>query len=97
MNKLDKNSMIVASNNQISVDLSSNEIESAIILNLQDGVYYELKNVGTFVWNLIQQPCSIRSILDALLEEYEVDLEQCEVDLFALAEDLAKHGLIKIQ
>ena len=51
-----------------------------MILSLKDGMYYELK-VAARVWSLIQQPCSIQSIHDVLLEEYEVEAERCEVDL----------------
>lgn len=94
---LNKNSVLVASRDQVSTDLSSQSAESMVILNLKNGVYYELKEVGTRVWNLIQQPRSVQFILDSLLEEYEVDPERCEVDLLTLAEDLVKHGLIEIQ
>ena len=94
---LNKNSVLVASRDQVSADLSSQSAESMVILNLKNGVYYELKEVGTRVWNLIQQPRSVQFILDSLLEEYEVDPERCEVDLLTLVEDLAKHGLIEIQ
>jgi hypothetical protein len=94
---LNKNSVLVASQDQVSADLSSDVASSVVLLNLKNGVYYELKEVGTRIWNLIQQPRSIQSILDILVEEYEVDAERCEADLLALADDLAKHGLIQVQ
>lgn len=94
---LNKNSILVVSQDQVSADLSSDIAESVVILNLKDGVYYELKEVGTRVWNLIQQPRSVQSVLEKLLEEYEVDTERCERDLLVLAENLAKVGLIEIQ
>lgn len=91
------NSVLVASQNQVSADLSSGANGSVVILNLKDGVYYELKDVGARIWNLIQQPCSIQSIKNRLIEEYKVDAEQCEVDLLALAEHLARLGLIQVK
>lgn len=94
---LNKNSILMASHDQVSADLSSESVESVVILNLKNGVYYELQGVGTHVWSLIQQPSSVQSIIDKLLEEYEVDIEQCEVDLLELAENLAKFGLLEIQ
>ena len=94
---LNKNSVLVASQDQVSADLSSDVASSVVLLNLKNGVYYELKEVGTRIWNLIQQPRSVQSILDILVEEYEVDAERCEADLLALADDLAKHGLIQVQ
>lgn len=94
---LNKNSVLVASQDQVSADLSSDVASSVVLLNLKNGVYYELKEVGTSIWNLIQQPRSVQSILDILVDEYEVDAERCEADLLALADDLAKHGLIQVQ
>ena len=94
---LDINSVLVASQDQVSADLSSDADGSVVILNLKDGVYYELKEVGACIWNLIQQPSSIQSIKNRLIEEYEVNAEQCEVDLLALAEHLARLGLIQVK
>ena len=96
-NSLDRNSVLVASRDQVSTDLSSDTSESTVILNLKDGMYYELKGVAVCVWNFIQQPRSIQAVLDTLLEEYEVEAGQCEADLIALAEDLSKRGLINIE
>lgn len=94
---LNNNSILVASQNQVSADLSSDVIDSIVILHLKDGVYYELKEVGALVWSLVQQPCSIQSILNRLLEEYDVDAGQCESDLHALIEDLVKFNLVENQ
>ncbi|MCP5463303.1 MAG: PqqD family protein [bacterium] len=94
---IDINSVLVVSQNQVSADLSSDADGSVVILNLKDGVYYELKEVGMRVWNLIQQPHSIQLIKNILLEEYEVDAEQCEADLLALTEHLAKLDLIQVK
>ncbi len=95
-NNFDKSSILVASGDQVSADLSPDTSEDIVILNLKDGVYYELKDVAARVWDLIQQPCSIQAILDTLLEEYEVEARRGEADLIALAEDLSKRGLINI-
>ncbi len=96
-NSLSRNSVLVASKEQVSADLSSDTSGSAVILSLKDGMYYELKEVAARVWSLIQQPRSIQAVLDILLEEYEVETVRCEADLIALAEDLSKRGLINIE
>lgn len=96
-NSLDRNSVLVASRDQVSADLSSDSSGSTVILNLKDGMYYELKEVAARVWSLIQQPRSIQALIDIILEEYEVEAGQCEADLIALAEDLSKRGLINIE
>ena len=91
----DKNSLLIVSKDQVSATLTPDPTEAIVILSLKDGMYYELKEVAARVWSLIQQPCSIQSIYDVLLEEYEVEAERCEADLTALLEDLFRRGLIE--
>lgn len=91
----DKNLVLMVSKDQVSATLTPDPTESIVILSLKDSTYYELKEVAARVWSLIQQPCSIQSIRDVLLEEYEVEAERCEADLTALVEDLFRRGLIE--
>lgn len=83
-------SVIVASKDQVSCDLEG----EAAILNLKDGVYYGLDEIGAAIWKLVQQPRPFAEIRDAILSEYEVDSRNCERDLLALLSDLAACGLV---
>jgi hypothetical protein len=93
--RLDKNLVLTVSKDQVSATLTPDLTEGIVILSLKDGMYYELKEVAARVWSLIQQPCSIQSIHDVLLEEYAVEAERCKADLTALVEDLFRLGLIE--
>lgn len=93
---LTRGSLLVASQNQVSADLSSDQSGNVVILGLKDGMYFELNEVGARIWHLVQQPRSIQSVLDTLLEEYEVSAEQCETDLLSLAEAMLKRGLVDL-
>lgn len=95
--RLSTTSMLVVSQNQVSADLSHGLAGEVVILDLKEGVYYELNEIGACIWRLIQQPCSIQSVVDVILEEYDVPAEECTADVLALAENLAKFGLIEIQ
>ena len=68
-----------------------------MILNLDSGMYFGLNAVGARIWNLIQEPRTVRDIRDLLLEEYEVDRERCENDLLALLDRLAAEGLAEVK
>jgi hypothetical protein len=43
---------------------------------------------------LIQEERTVDSVRDAILEEYEVDLDQCEKDLMELLQRLVDEGLV---
>ena len=86
-------STIMTAQDQVFADLEG----EAVILNLKSGVYYSLDAVGAFIWNLIQEPKTVNDIRDAILAEYEVEIEHCERDLLALLEKLNAEGLVEIR
>jgi hypothetical protein len=88
-----ESSIIVANEEQISSDLGG----ETVILNLKTGVYHGLNEVGARIWNLIEQPSSVSDIKQTLLQEYEVEAQQCDRDLKALVEDLLAAGLIDVK
>jgi Coenzyme PQQ synthesis protein D (PqqD) len=86
-------SIVGATREQVSCMLG----DEAAILNMKNTVYYGLNPVGARVWNLVQQSRSVREIRDTLLEEYDVEAEQCERDLLALLEKMREQGLIEVR
>ena len=92
-NQILKTSTVVIAKDQVWCELAG----EAVILHLKSGVYYGLSPVGARVWNLIQTPKFVSSVLDTLLEEYEVEPDRCENDLLALLQDMAVGELIEIQ
>jgi hypothetical protein len=85
-------STVVAAKEQVASDLGG---ETAI-LNLKNGVYYGLDEVGSRIWELIQEPIRVSQVQAALLAEYEVEAGQCEQDLLALLEKLAAETLVDV-
>jgi hypothetical protein len=78
-------------------DLLSSEFgEELILLNLRDGIYYGLDQVGTRIWELIKRPVTVSRIRDTIVSEYEVDPARCERDLRELLADLQRKGLIEV-
>lgn len=76
----------------VSCDLDG----EAAILNLKDGVYYGLNPVGARVWKMVQEPVTLEKILEAILNEYDVEKEQCFQDTVELLEELQDKGLVTI-
>jgi hypothetical protein len=91
--QISKTSTVVAVKDQVSCDLAG----EAVILNLKSGIYYGLNPVGARVWGMIQEPKIVSAVLDTLLEEYDVEPDRCEVDLFLLLNDLAGRDLLEIK
>ncbi len=90
---ISKNTVIVASTDQISSDLGG----ESVILDTKSGIYYGLNEVGASIWNLIQEAKTVEQIHNFILEEYEVDYSECEGDILALIQELLAIGLIKVK
>jgi hypothetical protein len=86
-------SVIHQSSGQISSDLAG----EVVILNLQSGIYYGLDAVGARIWSLIHEPIEVNEVLSILLDEYEVEPEQCESDLLSVIAQLNAKELIEIR
>jgi len=67
-----------------------------VILHLKDGSI-GLNEVGTHIWGLLRAPCTVQELLDSILSEYDVDPEQCKMDLLVLLDQLSVKGLIRIE
>ena len=85
-------SIVVATQKNHSEELDG----ETVILNSKLGVYYGLNQVGTTIWNQLQQPRKVNEIRDAILVKYKVESEQCDGDLFALLKELEAEGLIEV-
>jgi hypothetical protein len=87
------NSIIVATRDQVSSDLS---VET-ILLSLRSGMYYGLQQVGTRIWELAREPIRVADIRDTITGEYDVEPERCERDILAFLQQLATEGLIEVR
>lgn len=79
-------------------DSISTELDGeTVILNIETGVYNGLDQVGTTIWNSLEQPSSFGDLVTAVLDEYEVNREQCIDDLCSFLSDLLGNKLIEIK
>jgi hypothetical protein len=68
----------------------------SVFLNLNNGQYFGLDEVGTHMWKALTTAPSVQAAYDGLLQEYEVDADQLRRDLDDLLEKLVTHGLVEM-
>jgi len=90
---ISRDSVVVAVKSQVSCQVDA----ETVVLHFDKGLYFGLNEVGTLIWNQVQQPRKVQQIRDAILREYEVSSEQCERDLFALLGELSEKGLVEVR
>ena len=81
----------------ISEEALSQEVNGeTVILDLKSESYFGLDAVGTRIWQLLQDHGDVQKTFEIMLEEYDVDAEQLEMDINGLVEKLVASGLVKI-
>jgi hypothetical protein len=91
--KISSNSLVVAADSQVSCELSA----ETVVLHFNKGAYFGLNELGTVIWQKLQQPRTAGQIRDAIVEQYDVDKVQCEQDVLQLLNQLHDEGLIEIR
>lgn len=67
-----------------------------VLLDVDQGTYYGLNEVGTRAWSLLAEGATLGEVEERLLTEFEVERSTLEADLHGLLRDLAEHGLIDV-
>ena len=79
----------------ISEEALSQEVNGeTVILDLKSESYFGLDEVGTRVWQLLQEHEDVQKVFDAMLEEFDVDANTLASDMKNLINDLIEKGLI---
>jgi len=78
------------SSDQISANIDDDEV----VLHMVDGVYYSLNRTGREVWHLLDEPKSLETIVDQLMETFEVEREFCQESVRALLDEMEAASLV---
>lgn len=68
-----------------------------IVLDYELGNYYELNEMGSFIWSLLQvsEGISLTEIKECMLAEFEVAESVCEEELMSFLGNLVHEKLIE--
>lgn len=85
-------SRIVAADDQVSCNLEG----KSLLLQVSSGHYFGLNEVGSLIWQKVQQGSTFEEIVVAVTATYAADREQVEHDVQSLLTDLEAEGLIRV-
>lgn len=66
----------------------------AIMINVSNGVYYSMNDVGTFIWELLAEGRSLDESADLVAVRYDVDRGRALADLERLVAELIEEELL---
>jgi hypothetical protein len=65
-----------------------------VMLNIDNGNYYNLGEMGGVIWEMIKEPISVDKLINDLLLEYKVDKTDCKNQVILFINKLYSEGLI---
>lgn len=68
-----------------------------VLLDMESENYFGLDEVGTAIWQAMQEKETLKEVFEVLLEQYEVEAEVLENDLGDFVEKLVESGLVKVE
>jgi hypothetical protein len=71
--------------------------EGLALLDLRSNVYFSLSEVGTLVWDAIQEPTTRADLVRRITDVYDVGADECASDLDALLGELWDAKLIEVR
>lgn len=68
--------------------------DELVMMDLERGKYFSLNPVASRIWDLLENPLTLDELCSLLMEEYEVDAEQCRTDVEEVLTEMVRLGLV---
>jgi hypothetical protein len=68
-----------------------------VLLDLRTGVYCSLDPLGTRIWTLTHEGCSLADVVRRVVEDYDVTPERFATDLLSFVASLREKGLVEVE
>ena len=87
-----KSDIVSTSPHQVYTTLGS----EAVVLELQASKYFGMNDVGTAVWDFLQQPREVSDVIEHIVNNYDVSADQAEVEILGFLQNLVDKGLVVV-
>ncbi|NGM70334.1 PqqD family protein [Natronolimnobius sp. AArcel1] len=72
--------------------------DETVLLELESGTYYGFNEVGSQLWELLQEPQTVGDLCETIQSTYdEVPTKQCRRDVQTVLEEMDAAGLVEIE
>jgi hypothetical protein len=68
-----------------------------VMMNIENGTYSWLDDIGSEIWEMLKSPVRISEICEILTKLYDVDKERCEQDVLTFLSTLAERAIIIVE
>ncbi len=68
--------------------------DGQVIMAPSGDTTHSLEDIGVFIWNQLDGQQNLQNVLDAILEEYDVNEDEARTDLLEIIDQMQAEGLI---
>jgi hypothetical protein len=77
--------------------VTSNIDGEIVMMSIENGEYYGLDEIGSRIWELLENPISADQLISCLLTEFEVEEVTCKTDTLDFLNDMFEKKLVFIR
>ena len=70
--------------------------DEIVMMSMERSCYYGLDAIGSKIWDRIETPIRVCDLCQGLLGDFEVEREQCQIDVLAFLNELYGNDIISI-
>lgn len=71
--------------------------EELVLLNMKDGMFYGIDEVGHYIWSFMEKKVELNLIAKFVSEKYSVPEEQTYKDVMEFVNQLSVYKLVKLK
>lgn len=80
---------------QLKMDILSSQIGNEIVLlDVASGKYFKIDEIGSSIWEHLREPKTLENLVEILMNEYDVQKEQCLNDVSKFLEELKSNDFL---
>lgn len=71
--------------------------DELVMMDIDQGKYFSLNPVATRIWELLEKPLTVDDLCMILIDEYEVEMDKCILEVEGYLSEMVRLGLISGQ
>ncbi len=89
--QIDSNILFVRQPDVVACELGT----GMALLNMQEGKYYRLNDTAKLIWDKLEEPSSVESLVDSIVNRFEISVADCTGDVVAVVTKLCEDNLVR--
>ncbi|NGY80489.1 lasso peptide biosynthesis PqqD family chaperone (plasmid) [Bacillus megaterium] len=67
-----------------------------VMLNIENGKYYNLGKIGGDIWELIDKTILVSELISNIVAKYDVNKEKCKEEVISFLESMHEERLVRV-